>query len=137
MYRIETAPFGFRITIGGRVTLEEATEHLMESRQLLRVCAKPFGVLVDIRTLQPLADDVQAIIDETQRLYQRGGLERSAVVLDSAIMTMQFQRIAKDTGVYTHERYVDASKTPTWEQVALAWIRHGIDPDLSTRRPPR
>jgi hypothetical protein len=137
MYRIETAPFGFRITIGDRVSLEEATEQLIESRTLLRVCTKPFGVLVDIRTLQPLADDVQAVIDETQRLYRRSGLERSAVVLASAIMTIQFMRIAKDTGVYAHERYVDASKSPRWEQLALDWIVRGIDPDLASRRPPR
>ena len=137
MYTLETAPFGFRVTSSGRVTLEEATEQLIESRVLLRVCPKPFGVLVDIRTLLPLSEDVQAVVDETQRLFRHSGLERSAVVLASAVVTMQFMRIAKDTGVYVHERYVDASKQPNWERVALDWIVQGIDPDLGSRRPPR
>jgi len=53
-------------------------------------------------------------------------------------MTMQFRRIAKDTGVSRHERYVDASKHVDWEKIALAWILDGVDPDTRpSRRPPR
>jgi hypothetical protein len=133
-YTLDEVPFGFKVTIAGRVTRAEAMKALEESRNALRVCAKPFGVLVDIRTLKPMADDVQAIVDETQRLFRKSGLERSAVVLASAVMTMQFRRIAKDTGVGEHERYVDASKHADWEKIALGWIRDGVDPD---RRPSR
>ena len=109
---------------------------LVESREALKLCKKPFGVLVDIRELLPLADDVQSVIDETQRLYRNSGLERSCVVLASALMTMQFKRIARETGVYAHERYVDASREAHWERAALNWIIDGIDFDRSSRRPP-
>src|SRR5690348_10433622 len=88
MYTLETAPFGFKVTIAGRVHRDEAMLVLVESRDALKACTRPFGVLVDIRNLQPLADDVQTIIDETQRLFRKGGLERSCVVLASAVMTM-------------------------------------------------
>jgi len=133
-YALEEMPFGFRVTIAGRVTRADAVQALKESREALSVCKKPFGVLVDIRTLKPMADDVQAIVDETQRLFRKSGLERSAVVLASAVMTMQFRRIAKDTGVYRHERYVDASKHADWEKIALAWIRDAADPDVPAAR---
>jgi hypothetical protein len=137
MYTLKQTSFGFEVTIADRVRHAEATQHLAESREALRHCRKPFGVLVDIRFLHPLADDVQEVIDETQRLFRSSGLARSAVVLASAIMTMQFIRLAKDSGVYAHERYIDASRHGDWERVALAWIIDGVDPDARAKRPLR
>jgi hypothetical protein len=136
MYTLEKVPFGFKVTIAGRVTAEEAVHAREESRTALAQSEGPFGVLVDIRTLKPMADDVQLIVDETQRMFRRSGLERSAVVLASAVMTIQFMRIARDTGVYAHERYVDASKHADWEKIALAWILDGQDPDARPSRRP-
>ncbi len=133
MYSIETVPFGFHITIGTPVTVDEATAHLAQSRRLLATCEKPFGVLVDIRALRPLDDDVQGVVDHTQRLYREQGLRRSAVVCSSAIMTMQFTRIARETGVKAHERYLDASSEADWHAIALAWIVDGVDPEAASR----
>jgi hypothetical protein len=42
---------------------------------------------------------------------------------------MQFKRIAKQTGIYAFERYLDASKTPGYEKIGIAWIQNGVDPD--------
>jgi hypothetical protein len=137
MYTIETSPFGFKVTMVGRVTEHEAMQALLAAREALKTCKRPFGVLVDIRTAQPLADEVQALVDETQRVVRYNGLQRSAVVLASAVMTMQFMRIASDTGVYAHERYLDASRDVNWEITALRWIIDGVDPDRHSRRPPR
>jgi hypothetical protein len=134
MYTLKQTHFGFEVTIADRVTHFEATRALAESREALRRCRKPFGVLVDIRFLRPLPEDVQEVIDETQRLFRTSGLERSAVVLASAIMTMQFMRLAKDSGVHAQERYVDASKHGDWEKIALAWILEGVDPDARAKR---
>jgi hypothetical protein len=129
LYTLEKAPFGFKVTIAGRVTHADATWVLAESRLALKGCDKPFGVLVDIRTLKPLAEDVQKVVDETQRVFREQGLERSAVILASAIMTLQFMRIATETGVHAHERYIDASKDENWERTAISWIVAGVDPD--------
>jgi hypothetical protein len=137
MYALETTEYGFKITLDGRVTFDEAKQAFDESSSLLKTCRKPFGVLVDIRTLKPMLDDVQASVDETQRLFRANGLQRSAVVLASAIMTMQFTRIAKDTGIYNHERYVNAGTVPNWHDVALAWIVDGVDPDHLRGHTPR
>ena len=131
MYTIEQVPYGFHIVIGHPVTSEEAAAHLSLSRAMLATCARPFGVLVDIRTLRPLDGHVQGVIDQTQRLYRESGLRRSVVVCATTIMTMQFTRIAKETGVKDHERYVDASSTPDWEARAMAWIVDGTEPALA------
>ncbi len=54
---------------------------------------------------------------------------RSVVIVDSALTKMQFQRIAKQTGIHAWERYIDASSITDWEKVGIDWINKGIDPD--------
>ncbi len=128
MYAVAETPYGFKITIADRVTVEEASAVLEKARVVLQTCPKPFGVLVDIRNLRPLSKDVQALVDETQRLHREAGLRRSVVVLASAVMTLQFTEMAKSSGVKAHERYIDASDESDWERVALAWIVDGAEP---------
>jgi len=63
------------------------------------------------------------------QLYKGKGMQRSAVILNSTVTTMQFKRLAKESGIYQWERYIDASKTANWTDVAVAWVKDGIDPD--------
>jgi hypothetical protein len=42
---------------------------------------------------------------------------------------MQFKRIAKETGIYQWERYIDSNANPTWEQAGVDWLVKGTDPD--------
>ena len=55
-------------------------------------------------------------------------MQRSCVILESAILTYQFKQIAQTTGIYAFERYVSSSN-PDWESTAVAWVKSGIDPD--------
>jgi hypothetical protein len=130
MYLVEKAPYGFAITIADRVTKDEAVAVLEQSRSLLAEVTGRFGVLVDIRGLRPLDPEVQAVVNATQKLYFDSGLERSAVMLASAVMTLQFRRIAAESGVKQHERYVDGSASYDCEKVALAWITEGLEPPV-------
>jgi hypothetical protein len=41
---------------------------------------------------------------------------------------MQFERMAKTTGIFEKERYISAETNPNWEKVAEAWILHGTEP---------
>lgn len=67
---------------------------------------------------------------------------RSVAIVENAITKLQFARIARETGIYAWERYVDASRDWDWEQRGLDWIIEGRDPDADederdqrTRRP--
>jgi hypothetical protein len=62
-----------------------------------------------------------------QKLYKEAGMQRSAVVLNSATLTMQFIRLAKASGIYEWERYFDASSDQHWKENAMNWIKTGID----------
>lgn len=57
------------------------------------------------------------------------GIQRNVVIVDCANIKIHFLRIAKQTGIYHWEKYVEASSNPDWEKVAFNWINQGIDPD--------
>jgi hypothetical protein len=129
MYKIEPTDIGFKLTFGGTVTKADMQPWFEESKTVLNTCKKPFGVIIDMRALELLPPDVQAEIVKGQMLYRDCGLERSAVILRDPIVTIQFMRLAKKSGVYKYERYIDASSDTQWERHAEEWVRSGIDPD--------
>jgi hypothetical protein len=128
MYRIERTGIGFKLTFSGAVTKAEMEPWFEESKKALETCEKPFGVIVDMRNLELLPPAIQAEIVKGQMLYRESGLKRSAVILRDPIVTIQFMRLAKKSGVYRYERYIDASSDAQWEKHAEDWVRSGIDP---------
>lgn len=129
MYSIERQPYGFRLVLGEFIKKEEMSAWVNDSRKALAQAPKGFGVLVDMRTLKPLTPDSKAVMEDGQKLYKGAGMLRSVVILDSALLTMQFKNIAKETGIYQWERYLSTATHPDWEELALAWLTQGTDPD--------
>lgn len=129
MYSLKKEPYGVFIAFDGFVKPEIMSDWLQESQQIVPKLGKNFNVLVDMRQMMPLGKEAQATMEEGQRYYKTSGMKRSCVVLSSPTLTMQFMRIAKETGIYEWERYIDASKNPNWEQTAVEWLEKGIDPD--------
>lgn len=129
MYTIEKKDYGYKLVFGEFIKAEEMQKWVEESKKHLMTAPKSFGVLVDMRTLKPLPNDSQSVMVEGQKLFKQKGMERSAVILASSIITMQFKNIAKETGIYSWERYIDASKHTDWEKIAVDWIKNGKDPD--------
>ncbi len=129
MHSIEQKSYGYKITLEGIVSVDEMKQWVEESRKALAGATKEFGVFVDMRTLKPVGTEAQSAMQEGQKLYKEKGMQRSVVVVDSSIMKMQFQRIAKETGIYEWERYVDASSVENFEKVCLDWLVNAIDPD--------
>ena len=129
MYTIERTDFGFQITFAGKMDEAELHEWINDSRAALRDSPDEFGVLVDMRDLRLLNDDEQQLMRDGQQYYQDAGMVRSSVILDSAILTLQFRRLAKESGIYDWERYINAGTTDDWYQQAVDWLVDEIDPD--------
>ncbi len=129
MYNIEKRSSGFVLTLGGFIEPAEMQKWLEESKTKLAGVAGPFGVIVDMRTLAPLPPAAQAFMVEGQQLYRKAGMQRSAVILNSAVTTAQFRRLAKESAIHASERYLDASSEPLWQQKAVDWVNSGKDPD--------
>jgi hypothetical protein len=129
MYSIERTGYGFKLTFGGFIQAEEMQKWLDESKQQLQNVIGSFKILIDMRELKPLAEDAQKIMQEGQELYKEKGMERSCVILNNPITKMQFTRIAKETGIYDFERYIDSSASPDWMNKAMNWLTKEEDPD--------
>lgn len=129
MYKIEKTNFGVKLTFEGFIRRDEMAKWVEESKQILRTVPSKFGVLVDMRNLKPLPQDAQNEMEKGQKLYKEKGMQRSAVVLANTLIALQFKRIAKETGIYEWERYIDASKVQNWEDIAIKWIVKAEDPD--------
>ncbi len=129
MYQIEKTDFGVKLTFSGFIQKEEMEKWVKESESTLRSMPGKFSVLIDMRQLKPLPKDAEAEMQKGQKLFKDKGMQRSAVILSSSLTTMQFRRIAKETGIYEWERYFDASTEPNWEAASKDWLARSIDPD--------
>jgi len=129
MYKIEKKSYGFRLTFGESIEIDEMKKWVEESKKTLAGQSGKFGILVDMRTLRPLKPEVQAVMVEGQKEYKVKGMERSAVGVPNSVIALQFKRLAQESGIYQWERYLDGSKDANWEKVAESWIASAKDPD--------
>jgi hypothetical protein len=128
VYKIAKTDLGFDLTFGGVVTKAELEKWYEESEQVLREQYGPFGVIIDMRTLTPLPAEAQAVIVKGQLMYRSRGMQRSCVILQDAITTIQFMRLARKSGIYKYERYIDASAHKEWLQEARNWVMNAVAP---------
>jgi hypothetical protein len=128
MYKIERKSSGYLLTFSGFITREEMQKWADESRQALQSEQGAFCVIVDMRNLAPLTPETQEVMVAGQQLYKQRGMKRSAVVVNNAVTAIQFKRLARESGIYQWERYLDGTKPGCFE-AAVAWGRDGVDPD--------
>ena len=128
MYKIDVKDYGYDLTFSGMIEKEEMENWVKDSEKTLG-SKSDFGVYVDMIELKPLNPEVQEVMEKGQKLYKQAGMKRSAVVVANALTKIQFKRIAKETGIYEWERYIDASENSNYKEIALAWIKDGKDPD--------
>jgi hypothetical protein len=106
---------------------------LEASRETLASMEPGFAVLVDMRGLDLISPEVKTLFEYGQRYYLHKGMSRSVVIVANSTLAVQFKRIALQSNIYDWERYLDASTLVNWEQLALDWVRHAVDPDAERR----
>ncbi len=129
MYKIRKKPYGYHLTFSGLIDVDEMEEWVTELIDVLATADEKYGVFVDMRNLEILPPESQPAMKRGQKLAKKLGMVRSVVILSDEVTTMQFKRIAKETGIYEWERYIDAGTEPNWEEIGLAWVIEGADPD--------
>jgi hypothetical protein len=128
MHSIEKTTYGYKLCFGGFIKADEMLAWVKDAERHLASQIGPFGVIVDMRELKPLPSDSQTHLQAGQKLFKATGMQRSAVVLHNPVITLQFKRMAQETGIYQWERYFDSSVTG-WESKANAWVTAAVDPD--------
>jgi len=130
MYKIEKRPSGYILVFSGVINPDEMQRWCNESKTaLMGETSSSFGVIIDMKDLQPLSLESGNIMKEGQRLFKAKGMKRSAVILNSPKICEQFKNIAIQTGIYATERYIDASVVTNPVQIAIDWVKDEIDPD--------
>lgn len=133
MYEIEKKEYGYKLTFSGSIEAGEMRSWLVESKQVLNSAPESFGVFIDMRNLMPLDEEAQVFMRKGQEFYNQMGMDRSVVIVEDVITTMQFKRIAMESRIYYWERYIDAATVYNWEQIGMDWIVDGVEPDSLER----
>ncbi|MGE6758788.1 hypothetical protein D7X96_19295 [Corallococcus interemptor] len=121
--------YGFRINAPGYITPAEAKVWFEDLRTKVSVKrGRPFGLMADIRSQKANPPETQEIIKNAMAWLRQNGMVRSAVVVDSTVARLMMVRMAKQSGVYEWERYIDASKDTDWEHKAIDWITNATEP---------
>jgi hypothetical protein len=129
MYKIKKQMYGIYIELEGSIPPIEAEQWKKELIEAVRTLGfKEFGVFVDMRNIKTLPQESKEHIEYGQKYCRNNGMNRSVIILNSEIVTLQFQRIAKETGIDKKERYINAAQFPNWQEIGLNWIRRGIEP---------
>jgi hypothetical protein len=130
MYKIEKQPYGYKLTFSGFIQSSEMQAWVKDVKTVLGGHnSSEFGVFVDMRELKPLPEDSKKIMVEGQSLFKQKGMARSVVILNTPIVAMQFQRLARESGIYQWERYLDSQSVKNYQKVGEDWIVRNIDPD--------
>lgn len=131
MHRIEQTQYGFKLVFEGFLQKQDLSTLLDDMKQTVFSRGRKFPVLMDMRLSRAFPTDAQEILKEAIRFFKQVGMERNAVVLNSAIATLQARRLGKETGIDAASRYIDASTQQNWEKVALDWLVRAVDPDVN------
>jgi len=130
MYKIDRRPSGYVLTFAGLIGPEEMLRWQKDSERTLSTeTSSSFGVIIDMKDLQPLAAETKNIMVAGQKLYKAKGMKRSGVILNSPEVCAQFKNLAVVSGIYATERYIDASQKNNAVEIAISWVKDGIDPD--------
>ena len=130
MYKIEKQQAGFVLTFSGKIDAAEMQRWVNDSKIKLQGDLPPdFGVIIIMKDLQPLDQAASELMKQGQRLFKEAGMKRSAVILNDQKIVDQFKLIAIQTGIYSTERYINASSTPDYKDKAIKWVSKGIDPN--------
>jgi anti-anti-sigma regulatory factor len=131
MWKISPQSFGFVLTFSGRIEPDEMRDWVSEARrQLHGTLPAGWGVVVDMRELEPLSAAAQAVMVEGQKAFKQRGMQRSAVALKDAVTTMQFRRLARESGIDAWERYLNVQQLPAWQSAAKHWVVDGTEPPV-------
>ena len=129
MHRIEQTKYGYKLVFEGFIQKQDLSTLLDDMKRTIRPRGGAFPVLMDMRHSRAFPADATVILKEAILFFKQAGMERNAVVLNSAIATLQARRLARETGIDASIRYIDASTEQDWEKIAIDWLVRAVDPE--------
>ncbi len=131
-YSVESTEYGLHLVFNGFVSPAEVAEMNREIERSVSGFHEGFGVLVDMRANRAFSNEVAELLKTQVGIVKQKGMARAAVVLQSAIMTLQARRITTESEATQMIRFIDSSATADWEKIALDWIKRGTEPPVKS-----
>lgn len=134
MYHVRQRDFGYILTLDGRVEAAALKQWYAATPDHLAGRSGPFGVLVDARRCQPLCKVARFWLLRGQQVCEEAGLDRAAVLVDSAAQTGYWPSLMASARRDPRVRFVDAAHA--YPRVrALSWILKHVEPHLHEGSP--
>ena len=128
MYKFEKQDYGLKLAVSGDLTESEISEMTDELKSLVSSISQPFSIFVDAREVMTLDKSVMHLLVKCQEIAKNAGRHSAAIVINSPVLRSQGQRITLDSGSTEAVRFIYSDKNEDWEEVAMDWILHGIEP---------
>lgn len=127
-YEVKSTDYGLELSILGFISPSEVGTMNQEIERVGSQQSDGFGVIVDMRANRAFSNEVAELMKEQIGLCVKTGMNRAAVVLQSAIMTLQARRLVTETNMEQRIRFIDASSDGDWMATAREWIDKGVEP---------
>jgi hypothetical protein len=103
--------------------MEKFAEELRAATQ--RLAGREIKIKADLRTFRPSAPEVAEMIRAVQEFGLRSGVKRVAEMVESQVVALQLNRVARESGTdKILRRFVEDS-------VAMRWLVYGEEESLS------
>lgn len=127
-YEVKATDYGLELSVLGFISPAEVGAMNLDIERLGKKQPDGFGVIVDMRANRAFSNEVAELMKEQIGLCVKTGMNRAAVVLQSAIMTLQARRLVTETGMEQTIRFIDASSDGEWMATARDWVERGTEP---------
>ena len=127
-YQVEATEYGVHVAVGGFVGADEIAAMDRDLERVVGRLTDGFGMILDMRASPAFSVEAAERLKRQLGLCRDHGMERGAIVLESAIMAIQARRIVSEVGLLPKIRFLEASGDDGWEEIAVAWAERGEEP---------
>ena len=132
MYKIEKTNYGYHITFSGLMSEAEAVQFKTEVEGILPSLKQPWSSVIDLQTWVPAGPEILMLLHQVEQLSKNHGLQRRAIIVRSPVVKAQAAQLSFISETDAFERRIDASKVDNWEEQAIAWAVHGVEPTAAS-----
>ncbi len=122
--KVDKARAMVEFILDGYIRVEEMTRFIEELRTATASHAgQEIKIKADLRTFKPASPEAADMIRRVQEFGLKSGVKRVAELVDSQIVALQLNRVARESGT-------DKILRRFWEEAAAReWLLHGDPPE--------
>lgn len=121
MFDVRKTEYGIRVELSGFPDVEELEDFYDEMKRCVDQQNGRFNIYADHRGVKAMPSGGDEKFAELMEMCEQGGLDRSVVIVDSAIAAMQQRRLRDEVGM-EGQKIVDAENDANWEEEAADWV---------------